>query len=351
MNSRGGTGSRDCRVEDGGDMPMRRFPLRTLLLALAALIALALLAQALRQGLFEAHNEYILKAVRAGGVRPGAGVEYAGFEIGRVQDVRLGADGQVEIRIRISRKYQEWVRADSQFALEQPLVGVPRIVVEPTAKRESPLPSGSTRPLRTAKQLDQIMEKGMAVAEQIRALLSADSVLSKTLGNVQALTASMKEKGILRPALGDDAAADAVLATLRQSAGAARDLQMALAGVQRVTGEASATAAAATQTLRNMDTTVAQLREKTLGAGGTLARADATLAEAAKSLQAVQGNLQELQKTLANVTRASGEAADAAHGLGELRSRVDAISRNVDSMLLDLKRLGLFSKQGEARLP
>ena len=332
-------------------MLMRRFPLRAMLLGLAALIVLAVLAQALRQGLFEAHNEYILTAARAGGVRPGVGVEYAGFEIGRVQDVRLGADGQVEISIRVSRQYEEWVRADSQFALEQPIVGVPRIVVEATAKRESPLPSGSTRTLRTTKQLDQIMEKGMAVAEQIRVLLSTDSVLSKTLGNVQALTASMKEKGLLRPALGDDAAAEAVLATLRQSTTAIGDLQKALAGVQRVTGEASATAAAATQTLRNVDTTVAQAREKALGKDGTLARADVTLAEAAKSLQAVQGSLQELQKTLSNVTRASGDAADAAQGLGELRTRVDSMSRNVDSMLLDLKRLGIFSKEGEARLP
>ena len=332
-------------------MLMRRFPLRTLLLGLAALIVIALLAQALRQGLFEAHNEYVLTAARAGGVRPGASVEYAGFEIGRVQRVHLGAEGQVEISIRISRKYEEWVRADTRFALEQPIVGVARIVVEPTAKRESPLPSGSTRALRTTKQLDQVMEKGMAVAEQIRLLLSTDSVLSKTLGNVQALTASMKEKGILRPALGDDAAADALLATLRQSTAAARDLQQALAGVQRVTGEASTTAAAATQTLRNVDTAVAQARDKTLGTGGTLARADVTLAEAAKTLQVVQASLQELQKTLGNVTRASGDAADAAQGLGELRTRVDSISRNVDSMVLDLKRLGVFSKEGEARLP
>ena len=49
-------------------MLMRRFPLRTLLLGLAALIVIALLAQALRQGLFEAHNEYVLTAARAGGV-------------------------------------------------------------------------------------------------------------------------------------------------------------------------------------------------------------------------------------------------------------------------------------------
>ena len=64
-------------LEPGEIVLMRRFPLRAILLGLAALIALALLAQALRQGLFEAHNEYILTAARAGGVRPGVGVEYA----------------------------------------------------------------------------------------------------------------------------------------------------------------------------------------------------------------------------------------------------------------------------------
>ena len=114
---------------------------------------------------------------------------------------------------------------------------------------------------------------------------------------------------------------------------------------------ARTTAAAATQTLRNVDTAVSQARDKALGTGGTLARADVTLAEAAKTLQAMQASLQELQKTLGNVTRASGDAADAAQGLGELRTRVDSISRNVDSMVLDLKRLGVFSKEGEVRLP
>jgi phospholipid/cholesterol/gamma-HCH transport system substrate-binding protein len=332
-------------------MLIRRFPLRAMLLGLAALIALAALAQALRQGLFEAHNNYTLTAARASGVRPGVGVEYAGFEIGRVQSVSLGAEGEVEISIRIARKYEEWVRADSQFALEQPIVGVPRIVVETSGRRESSLPSGSTRTLRTTKQIDQIMEKGMAVADQIRNLLGADGALTRTLGNLQALTGSMKEKGVLRPMLGDDAAAAGLLATLSQSAALTRELQAALAGVKRATGEASTTAVTATQTLRNVDATVTQAREKALGAGGTLARADTTLAEAAKSLQALQGNLQELQKTLGNATRTSGEAADAVQGLGELRTRVDSISRNVDSMLLDIKRMGIFSKDGEARLP
>ena len=325
-------------------MPNRQLNLRALLGVVAGLIALALVAQVLRSGVFEPHHTYTLIAARAQGLRAGVGVEYAGFAIGRVEHVNLGATGQLEIKIRVSRQYTQWIRADSQFSLEQPIVGTPRILVETAGLRESPLPSGSTRVLRTTRQLDLVMDKGMAIAEQVRLLFATDGALVKTLSNVQNFTASIKDNGLLRPALGDNAAADGLLAALRQSAAATHELQKTLASVQRATVQAGHAATAASRTLDNVDATVTQARALALGPAGTLA-------EASKTLLAVQGNLQELQKTLANTTRASGSAADAMHGMHELRARVDSISRSVDGMLVDLKRLGLFSRDNEARLP
>ena len=329
----------------------RPLNMRVLLGAVGVLIVLALLAQALRQGVFEPHNSYQLTAPKAQGVRPGVSVEYAGFAIGRVDGVKLGEAGDVEIRIRVNRQYTRWVRADSEFALEQPIVGTPRIVVETTTVREPELPSGATRVLRTSKQLDEVMAKGLAVAEDVKKLLSQDGALKKTLDNVQALTAAMKDKGMLRPALGNDKAADGLLAALTQTAQLTQALQSTLASARTVVGDAgkavgniNKAANSATQTLQNVDNTVLQARDKALGPNGTLA-------EVSKTLTGVQANLQALQKTLDNTARVSGDAADATQGLTELRGRVDAISRNVDGMLNDLKRFGVFSRDSETKLP
>lgn len=319
--------------------------------AIAALIALALLAQALRQGVFQPHSNYTLTAPRAQGVRSGVSVEYAGLPIGRVESVSLGEAGEVEISIRVERDYAQWVRADSQFALEQPIVGAPRIVVETTSKKEPELPSGANRALRTSKQMDEVMAKGLSIADDMKKLLAADGALKKTLDNVQALTATIKDKGLLRPVLGDDQAADGLLRALAQTAKLTQELQHTLVTARATANEAGKaigninnTAAKATQALGNVDATVTQAREKALGPGGTLV-------DVAKTLQGVQANLQELQKTLANTTRISNAAADATQDLNELRGRVDAISRNVDGMLNDVKRFGVFSRDGEAKLP
>ena len=98
------------------------------------------------------------------GVRPGVGVEYAGFPIGRVEEVGLSPAGEVHIRIHVAREYTQWIRADSQFALEQPIVGTPRIVVETASRKEPELPSGALRTLRTSKQMDEVMAKGLGIA-------------------------------------------------------------------------------------------------------------------------------------------------------------------------------------------
>lgn len=329
----------------------RRLDLRWLLGAAVLLIISALLAQALRQGVFQAHNNYTLSAPRAQGVRPGVGVEYAGFPIGRVEEVGLSPAGEVHIRIRVAREYTQWIRADSQFALEQPIVGTPRIVVETASRKEPELPSGALRTLRTSKQMDEVMAKGLGIADDVKRLLAPDGALKKTLENLQALTAAIKDKGLLRPALGDDKAAEGLLRALTQTAKLTMELQHTLATARATTGEAgktlstlNTTAAKAAQTLGTVDATVKEARDKALGPTGTLV-------DVAKTLQGVQANLQELQKTLANTTRISNDAAEATQGLNELRGRVDAISRNVDGMLNDIKRFGVFSRDGEARLP
>ena len=329
----------------------RPLNMRVMLGAVAAMIVIALLAQALRQGMFQAHSSYTLSAPRAQGVRPGVGVEYAGFAIGRVEEVGLSPSGEVHIHIRVAREYTQWVRADSQFALEQPIVGAPRIVVETASRKEPELPSGSARALRTSKQMDEVMAKGLSIADDVKRLLAQDGALKKTLDNVQALTAAIKEKGLLRPALGDDKAADGLLRALTQTAKLTQELQQTLTMTRAAAGEAGKTmgtinntAAKAAQTLGTVDATVAQARDRALGPNGTLA-------DVSKTLQDVQANLQELRKTLANTTRISNDAADATQGLSELRGRVDAISRNVDGMVNDLKRFGVFSRDGETRLP
>ena len=337
----------------------KRLNLRVLVGMVLALAVLALVGQAIRQGMFEPHSKYTLTATRTHGIRSGVALEYAGFPIGRVENVSLDNNGQVRIHIRVNADYTRWVRADSQFALEQPILGAPHIVVNTPPTREPELPNGAVRELRVSKQMDEVMAKGMAVADELKKFLSAEGSLRKTIDHVEALTGAMKTKGMLRPMLGDEKAAAGLLSALEQTARVTRELQQTLVAARGVTGEAGKAvgevgkaagnagqaAAAAKQAMQTVDATVQDARTRLLGPDGTVAGLE-------KALVGVQANLAELQKTLANTARISGDAADATQGLSELRARVDSITRNVDAMVSDLRRLGIFStRDGEAKLP
>jgi len=60
----------------------------------------------------------------------GMPVEFSGFNIGKVEDMELSQEGAVLIKIKIPKRHIKWIRSDSVFSLDKPLIGAPKITVK-----------------------------------------------------------------------------------------------------------------------------------------------------------------------------------------------------------------------------
>jgi phospholipid/cholesterol/gamma-HCH transport system substrate-binding protein len=83
-----------------------------------------LVVVAMTKGWFEAKTEYVTVLDSGEGVRPGSTVRMVGIHIGTVTSMELDNQNHIRTHLRILRKFQDRIRADSHIVLERPfLVG------------------------------------------------------------------------------------------------------------------------------------------------------------------------------------------------------------------------------------
>ncbi len=85
---------------------------------------------AYRKGVFSRVYTYTLSSRTGENLTEGMPVAVWGFTIGRVSSLELNDQGIVLIRIKIPERHIRMIRADSQFILDKPLIGSPRILVK-----------------------------------------------------------------------------------------------------------------------------------------------------------------------------------------------------------------------------
>ncbi|RYE97819.1 MAG: MCE family protein, partial [Oxalobacteraceae bacterium] len=118
-----------------------------LLVAIGALIAAFVLYVMYARGVFEQTQTLTLVADNSEGVIPGMDMTFAGFPIGRVRQVSLGADGKVNIRVDIPRDDARWLRTTSVFTLESSVVGETRLRAFSGILTDPPLSDQAQRPV------------------------------------------------------------------------------------------------------------------------------------------------------------------------------------------------------------
>lgn len=296
-----------------------------LILALPFVAALAVGYAAYRQGLFDRQYAYRLLAPSAAGIPVGTPVEFSGFPIGSVRDVRLSDAGEAEITIVVGGRHLRWVRADSGFSLLHPLLGSPKIVVDTHESKSPILPAGSTRRLTSESPLDQLLAQAKPLLADLRqlayALADPAGPLQRTLGHAERFSGRMAEDGI----------AGAVTANPR-------------------TGRAVDAALAQTRaTLANLSQALEHADRRLLGAGGTVDKVDAGLGETAATLASLRESLHGLTRVLAQGERVAAHLADGSEDLATLRQRIDQAVYRTDAIL---KRVdAVLAQPREAALP
>lgn len=199
------------------------------LLAMALTVALIVLMGA-NQRWFRANYEYYSILPDARDVSVGMAVTFRGFTIGRVRDISLTDQNDVDLRFTIQEEYADQVREDSIIQIVSNPLGGGEIVFHQGREPGPPLAEGSRIALYDSKEGLEIREDNRVIvlrtADPIARIISqVDPILvnlDRVLLNVAGLTGELEQAldGELEGVVGDLAA---ITENLRVTSAAFRD--------------------------------------------------------------------------------------------------------------------------------
>jgi len=291
-----------------------------LLVAIGALIAAFVLYVMYARGVFEKTQTLTLVADNSEGVIPGMDMTFAGFPIGRVRQVSLGADGKVNIHVDIPRDDARWLRTTSVFTLESSVVGETRLRAFSGILTDPPLPDMAQRPVLrgdASAEIPRLLATARTLLENLSTLTQSGSSIDNTLANVETLSGRLTGKyGVLGTALGGDAEAQKLL-----------------------------------QTLQRVDSLLAKTDQRVFGKNGVMDDTQAAVRELNGMLADARTTLQKVDAVLVEAQAVGANARVATQDLGRLRGEVDASLRKVNRLVDQINRKWPFKSESEIKLP
>ena len=159
------------------------------------------------RGVFQATQTLVLVTEDSEGVVVGMDMTFAGFPIGRVRRVELGAEGNARILIDVPQEDAHWLRTTSVFTLVRNLVGGTNLRAYSGILTDPPLPDGAVRNVLggdATAEVPRLIALARELLQNLNVITAAGSPLSESLGGVQSLTEKLQGPGganrsILKP--------------------------------------------------------------------------------------------------------------------------------------------------------
>jgi phospholipid/cholesterol/gamma-HCH transport system substrate-binding protein len=256
---------------------------------------------AYKKGVFAKEYTYTLSSKSGENLTEGMPVVFSGFKIGRVDSLELNTAGLVVIKIKVPDQHVRWVRADSVFILEKPLIGSARIYVA-TANLNAPaLSEGATPQIIEANDINDTVKSIKPILEKI----------SSITHHVETLTSNLADPG------GD----------------VAKILSNAKNASQRVDG-----------ILKKVDAMAAKTDEQFYGSQGVLAHIQTILKDLIVKLK-------KMDPVLDNIHKISADTADTTGDLKLLRQDIDRMVHDINGVVNDIDKLIPLKKETQLKLP
>ena len=272
------------------------------------------------RGFFEDTFHLQLAAASADGVAPGVPVVFSGIEIGRVTTLGLNEDGGIVIHAEFLERNAKWLKENSTFTLDKPIVGGAKIRVDSPDLDAPALPDNSTMLLLTSdvsKEIPVLVERVKAILANVEHLTRKDGEINATLANVKALTGRMTgEYGMLEGLLGSPEKARAVTDALEK--------------LRALTSKLDSLAAKTDQWLYAQDGTAEQVQ---------LMLSDA------------QSSLKKMDALMANAVEISADVKEGTQDIASLRAEIDDAVRKANALVNEINKKWPFAREPEVRLP
>ena len=298
-----------------------------LLVLITALVLGFLLYVMYARGVFETTQRLVLVADDSEGVIVGMDLTFAGFPIGRVQRIELGANGKARILIDVPLKDAPWLRTSSIFTMERGLVGETRLRAFSGMLSDPALPENAERGVLsgdTNAEIPRLVASARALLENLDTMTRADSSLNTSLGYVKSVTERLTGRyGVLTGVLGSEDNAKKMIVTLDRANALLAKADQRVFGANGLMDSAQTT----------VDGTQAAVKQLT-----------AMLTDVRASLQKVDAVLVEAQAVGANARVATAD-------LGTLRAEVEISLRKVGQLVEEINRKWPFARDVEIKLP
>lgn len=299
------------------------FAVTTLMLG-AAFLVYVLYAR----GFFDGTFQLQLAASSADNVVPGVPLSFSGIEIGQVTSLGLNDGGGIVIRAELPARHAKWLKVDSTFTLDKPIVGGAKIRVDSPHMDAPALPNNSTMLLLTSdvtREIPLLVERVKAVLANVEHLTRPGGEINATLANAKTITDRMTgDYGVLEGVLGSREKAQALTDSLDKT----RALMIKLDGI----------AAKTDQWLFARD--------------GVAESTRMSLAQIRGLLSDAQTSLKKADLVMQNAVDISANVKDGTQDLDKLRAEIDDAVRRASSLVDELKRKWPFAGDDpEIKLP
>jgi phospholipid/cholesterol/gamma-HCH transport system substrate-binding protein len=279
------------------------------------------------RGYFEHTYRLQLAAASADGVAPGVPLVFSGIEIGSVTSLGLNDGGGIVIQVDLPARQAKWLKQDSIYTLDKPLLGSPKIRVDSGNLSGETLPENSTMLLLTPdinKEIPVLIGQVKAILANVEHLTRKDGEVNATLANLKTVTGRMTGKyGMLEGVLGSPEKARAVTDSLDQT----RALIAKLDGL----------AAKTDQWLYAQNGVADSTRE--------------ALAQVRLMLNDAQSSLKKADAMMTNAVAISADVKAGTQDLAALRAEIDDAVRKANALINEINNKWPFAREPEVKLP
>lgn len=286
------------------------------------------------RGFFEDTFHLQLAAASADGVAPGVPVVFSGIEIGRVTTLGLNEEGGIVIHAELMERNAKWLKENSTFTLDKPIVGGARIRVESPDLNAPALADNATMLLLTSdisKEIPVLVEKVKAVLDNVEYLTRKDGEINATLANVQTVTGRMTgEYGMLESMLGSPEKARAVTDSLDKTRALISKLDSLALKVDGMAGKAD-------QWLFAPDGVAEQTHE--------------SLVQIRLMLNDAQSSLKKADALMTNAVEISADVKEGTQDIAKLRAEIDDAVRKANALVNEINKKWPFKRDPEVKLP
>ena len=298
-------------------------------------LALAFLVYVLHaRGFFEQRMQLQLAAASADGIVPGMPLTFSGMPIGQVTSVNLNEAGGIVIKAEISQSGAKWLRTDSIFSLDKPLVGGAKIKVSSPNLSSARMPDQATVLLQVsdpAQEIPALIERAKNILANVEHITRRDGELNSTLANTKTITGRMSGKyGVLEGVLGSEENARPVVNSLK-------NLESLTARLNEVSAK--------------VDAMLVKTDRWLFAEDGVSEQSKAALSQVRAMLVEAQGSLKRVDELLKNAVDISASVKDGTQDLAKLRADVDDSVRKANDLLNDINRMWPFGQDKDLKLP